>query len=107
MNVRVGREGEETRWGTLMFLTLLLIKVVLGSLDLAKRCTLISNPDTHTHTQHTLSVCFALIVNTRLPSAQLTHDMVHLFTHLSGSVCVCVFVCVCVSAHAVCVFLVG
>lgn len=56
---------------------------------------------TQTHTCLSLfAVCFTVIVNTPLPSVHFTHDVAHLFTHLSGTtVCVCACVRV-VSCHA-------
>lgn len=45
------------------------------------------------------AVCFTIIANTPLPSVHFTHDVAHLFTHLSELLCVCVYVCI-VSCHA-------
>lgn len=47
------------------------------------------------------AVCFTIIANTPLPSVHFTHDVAHLFTHLSELlwVSVCVYVCI-VSCHA-------
>lgn len=46
--------------------------------------------DTHKHTcLYLFAVCFTIIANTPLPSVHFTHDVAHLFTHLS-ELCVCV-----------------
>lgn len=68
-------------------------------------CTFFSCTDTHKHTcPSPFAVCFAIIANTPLPSVHFTHDVAHLFTHLSEllSVNVCVRVCVCVCVHVHC-----
>ena len=67
-------------------------------------CTCRVYPDTHTNTLiHTclslFAVCFTIIANTPLPSVHFTHDMAHLFTHLSELLCVSVCVCVCVHVY--------
>lgn len=45
------------------------------------------------------AVCFTIIANTPLPSVHFTHDVAHLFTHLSELLWVSVCVCI-VSCHA-------
>lgn len=58
---------------------------------------------THTNTHTCLSlfaVCFTIIANTPLPSVHFTHDVAHLFTHLSELLCV--IVCVCVHCELSC-----
>lgn len=55
----------------------------------------------HTHTRLFLfAVCFTIIANTPLPSVHFTHDVAHLFTHLSELLCLSVCVLCIVSCHA-------